>query len=304
MKIASETLEDLERVGSGCFGTVYKKDDKTAYKIYHKYVFDQFGTQHHNPCLIYRKKHLNKLINLNYKLVHNNLISDVIFVDGIFKGVTMPYYNGYTLDNMMEANFNLKMDVSKQLVRNAKELTDNNIYPLDYKLNNLMYENGNARIIDLDDSRTKLRLIKDFYASSRSIKGLDETIKVFFGDTNCLPVKYRNLIDKEQNNISNKYELINEYLDKKNIGHNYIVVDELTDINYLLSFLKNNDCRVIFKYNYRIHDENYFLDVINKYQKMGIRLYDFVKDYNEYTYFSNCSILDKYEAKNKVLIKK
>ena len=59
-------------------------------------------------------------------------------------------------DFLKDSSYKLKADLSRQFVRNSKELIRHNIYPLDYKLNNLMCENGELRIIDLDDFHTKV----------------------------------------------------------------------------------------------------------------------------------------------------
>lgn len=46
-----------------------------------------------------------------------------------------------------------------KLVRNSQELTRFRIYPLDLKLDNIMYVDGQVKIIDLDDLYTKYMLI-------------------------------------------------------------------------------------------------------------------------------------------------
>ena len=55
----------------------------------------------------------------------------------------------------------------------TNKLTDQKIYPLDYKLNNVIYTSqGQVKIIDLDDQLTKVTLIKNpyyFYKSTRRL---------------------------------------------------------------------------------------------------------------------------------------
>ena len=179
--LTDEDIKKYEVIGSGGFGTIYKNGSK-VYKIYHEYVYDEFHCQYINPSLKYRHFKLNRLINLNKKIKKTDLIEDVIFLNNKFSGVVMPYYEGTTLNNIMDKSIKYKIGLSKQLLENSKELTNKYIYPMDYKLNNLMVSNDEIKIIDLDDIFTKVSIMPNFFNYKRFIFGLDATIKTFLNE--------------------------------------------------------------------------------------------------------------------------
>ena len=86
INIRSIDLNSFEKLGSGSFGTVYKADDTYAYKIYHDFI----------PFFKRRTSTLkfNRLMHLDKMLSRNELVKDVINVDGRLRGVLITYYNG------------------------------------------------------------------------------------------------------------------------------------------------------------------------------------------------------------------
>ena len=90
IKVNSVDLDNLTKLGTGKFATVYKKDEDTAYKIYHLMVAEDNDTKETmNPMLFKSPLHFKSLINRNKKLKHTDTINDIIYVDGLFRGVCL-----------------------------------------------------------------------------------------------------------------------------------------------------------------------------------------------------------------------
>ena len=111
VSIKSKDLLDLKRVGAGNFGTIYKNGDK-VYKIYHQMVRTEYDSFCPNPSLKLDKSRIIKYTKLDKKLLYTDLVKDIIYVDGKFGGVVMPYYDGETLLNTL---YVAKNDVATNL---------------------------------------------------------------------------------------------------------------------------------------------------------------------------------------------
>lgn len=283
INLTKDEIKNLEYVGNGNFGRVYRKGNM-AYKIYKDEVKTIYGQYVTNPALNYNPIKLNQLIKTGNKLRHTDLINDKIFVEGKFKGVTYPYYDGFTLDILMYEPIQKKIGIAKQLVRNAKELTDNHIYPTDYKLKNMVLQNGQVKIIDLDDSLTKIHWIPNHICKNKSIRILDETIKTYFDEYRHYNVssEITDKIERKLPQPNKKYEDINAYINEKSIPFNYIFVSDDTDINIVKTLLKTKLYRIIYVY-YK-NDTKRILSEINKYLSNGIFIYDIISaiEINEY----------------------
>ena len=150
----------------------------------------------------------------------------------------------------MEEPFDIKRDLSLQMIKNAKELTQNFIYPLDYKLNNMMYVNGEVKFIDLDDRLTKVRYGPDYLANRRSISDLGETVEAFFRDTNygvSMSKNVRTCLGKEPR-FYGSYDDILDYIKEKSFGSSYLLVDNNSDLNEVESLSKYRDNKIVIKY--------------------------------------------------------
>ena len=67
--ITTDDIKELNYIGSGTFGKVYKKDDKTAYKIYHEKVADDYsGKELTNHIFSLPRMHYSLLIKRSKKL--------------------------------------------------------------------------------------------------------------------------------------------------------------------------------------------------------------------------------------------
>lgn len=160
MQFSSEReISDLKFIDSGTYGAIYLKDNKVIKKYHDNIRFGAgiYRNETKNPCLKYRRKKIYLLLMRNQFIKHTNLIEDVVFVQDKFVGVSYQYIEGVILDELISKGISTKSNISYQLIRNAEELTDFFIYPLDYKPNNILYdENSLVQIIDLDDIRTKV----------------------------------------------------------------------------------------------------------------------------------------------------
>ena len=56
----------------------------------------------YNPCLRCKRIKYNYLKSINYKLQYTELIDDILYIDGLFSGVVMPYYDGDLLKDYVE----------------------------------------------------------------------------------------------------------------------------------------------------------------------------------------------------------
>lgn len=288
VNISKEELYNLEQIDSGNFGTIYKKGDK-VYKVYNKTVKTSIHESVKNPMLKHKLisiNKLNRLIKLRDNIKNTDLIEDLLYIDNKFNGVIMPYYDGKLFYNIMDYPIEERIELSKQLVKNAKELTDNKIYPLDYKLINVFFANNEVKIIDLDDIFTKVYKANNNYYKHESIVILDETIKTFLNEhKHGQSAKVIEALDKKPNKANSSYEKINQYLFLKSIKQNLIFIDENYNQEYIPEY------KTIF--TYKQGDEDYIINSINKLKQRGISVndivrYEYIDEYIDNTPHNNC----------------
>lgn len=281
MNIDSKDINNLEYIGSGTFGSVYK-NDQNALKIYHDMIKIEFGEAVKNPCLRYKSKKLNTLLKLNNEIRNTNLISDIIYVDNIFSGVVYPYHEGNTLSSITFTPSE-KKEICIKLVNNACELTNNYIYPLDYKLNNIIYTNsGEVKIIDLDDELTYVRHGFNPILLELSIYSLKKTISYFL-DKNHF---YRNTkYDKYlSNNYFGKnfyknhfsYEYLEKYIKSYNNECNFVFInsDDLLLFNKYLKIYDFSKTKIVI--NFHNANDLVIYNTLIDCKKRGITIYDFI----------------------------
>ena len=285
LSINNEDLKKLDKLGAGTFGVVYRYDDSLALKVYNPQVKTMFGSLKDNPQLKNKKRAL-KIKRIGKRIEYSDLVKDILYIDGIYSGIVLPYYNGTTLNHMMNAPLELKIDVSNQLVRNFKELTDHNIYPMDIKLNNIMYVDGEVKIIDLDDYYTKYFLFNIGFYERDCIMGLDETIKTYFGE-------YRNddyfkwlgyYLTRTRPEDQYNYFGITNYIDNKEIDYKYLFIDIDSDIDIIKRINSSNDYRIILLYD--VNNDKY-AEFFKKLDKNKIYVYDMIRRCDFDLYFTN-----------------
>ena len=82
MELTEEYIKNLEFVGAGNFGTLYRNGN-VIYKLYKEEVKGTYYNYHDNPSLnrtFYNKYRLNKLKSLSGKIKNCNLITDFIYI--------------------------------------------------------------------------------------------------------------------------------------------------------------------------------------------------------------------------------
>ena len=306
IKIDRDELKDLERIGSGTFGTVYKKDDENVYKIYHITIKDNIrGIGVYNPCLTLSKLHYTTLLSRSKKLKYSGGIKDFIYVDGVFGGVKIPYYEGKTLDKLLDKPLKLKIELSNQIIRNCKELTGKLIYPTDYKLNNMVLSNNEVKLIDLDDKKTHASLTPNPIIRAYSINALGETIQTLFNMYNHhpIPLKVAKEITRDKSFYSFRYNKIEEYINNMKKEKNIIFINEESDIQKLKELINNNDFKIVYLINDKYLEEKPYFELINKFKLNNIELFDFttIKKIEDYSSIENLN--ESYLLSNKELKK-
>ena len=302
--ITFSDLEKLQRIGSGRFGTVYKKDDKTAYKIYHPTVANLMGTEQDNPTISIPITHYKLLLNRSKKLKYTDGINDLIRINGKIHGVEVNYYNGTTLSKVMNKPIDEKIELSKQIIKKAKELTHYYIYPTDYKLNNMMLEDNEVKLIDLDDQRTHEFLIPSFLFRAMSINALGETIQDFLKLYEHLnvPMDAAKETKREKAFYSFLYKRIEKYIKIMAMKKNIIYIDKETDINKLKEIMTHNDFEIVYSIEEKL-EKNKYLEIINNLKKENLQLYDFILSNKIDNYKEIESINEEYILNNKELKK-
>ena len=301
INIKSDDIQNYEFISKGNYGSIFRVGDK-AYKLYHTYIKDNYGIKYKNPELenqrikLFKVKHLMKL---NKKIKSTDLISDTIYVDNRFKGVVLPYYDGEILNLLLNSPYNTKKTISKQLIDNTRELMKNNIYPADYKLNNMMFSDGKLRIIDLDDRETKLFFTPFNYDSTMC--GLIKTIIEFMQDsyyTTFNKDKVEQYISFKNPNRIISFRGLRTYLDEKDKKKNIIFINN--DINIdLLKRISNSRNRIIYVMSSFDQDT---IENIKALKGEGTEIFDITYEEEKKNYLNNYNIDNSYDIKeNKVL---
>ncbi len=311
MKLESSYIKDLEIIGSGTFGKVYKDGDK-IYKLYKEEVKGDFYQMHSNPSLnngpITRYK-LNRLKRINGKMKNCNLAYDSIYIDGKFSGVVADYFEGENLLKVKdELTFDEKVKVSRKIIKAMKELQRNGIYPLDIHLNNIMVGEGlDVRLIDLDDHLTKVRLVGNPLIRRHSIRKLKYTIEDLF-DVDRFYFYCNNELKKyglsnDQFHTKTTFRGIDEFLKYKEKKKQVLFISQNTDIKKINKFGKR---RIVLAYE-EGDSESVEALILSLYEQ-GITLDEiFPKRFKE-AYINDNNITDYYDISDDstryVLLKK
>ena len=302
VNINKKELSRLQKVNQGNFGSIYRDDDK-AYKVYFDDVKTIYGTITSNPMLKKRViPRLNRLISLSHSVKNTDLIYDMLYIDGKYSGVVMPYYNGVDLNKLLNNPLESKISLAKELVENSKELSSRYIYPMDYKLINMMLVNGHVKLIDLDDVFTKVSVIPNPILNREAIIGLDETIKTFFKEGRYFAYLdgVNELTTKEKPKCNTTYDGISEYIKEKEKPYTYLVLDNKSDID--ADVINDPNTRVIISF-----DSDYNLDEIKNYilelNRKGIQVYDIISTHVLNKYLNSTIHDEVILSKNKSLVR-
>ncbi len=292
IKLKNIDINTLERIGSGTFGVVYKKDDKTAYKIYKKEITDFEWIKKTNPSLYLSKKRFNFLISKTKNIENVNPIEDTIYIENKLAGVKIPFCNGMILEEVLDRPLYLRIKIAKEIVKGYKELNNRYIYPTDCKLNNIIYcDDTSIKIIDLDDIRTHISYIPNILFNTLSIKSLSNTINILLNYKNKIyysrKINKKLECQKQLNSIS--YGKIDRYIIEKEKSKNFIFVDNDSNISILKDFRNNNDYKIVYLINNDTNNAS-LNKIINYYEQNDLQLFNFLKSENINSYNKRESI--------------
>lgn len=119
-----------------------------------------------NLYKLYNKKNISSIYQLYLLISKQSFLKETILPNGIIlkddalKGIRIPYFKDYkTLSSLNDENIDYKLKILQIIMKNLKELTDNDIYPMDFNSNGILINNSDVKIIDLDTYTTQI--IKD-----------------------------------------------------------------------------------------------------------------------------------------------
>ena len=284
-------LEDLIPLDNGSFGDVYQIDRDTCYKIYHSKIINVMGIFCDNPALSVPISKLERLKRRASSLVHTSTVKDLIYIDGKFGGVSIPYYDGRLLNEFISSPFKIKRDLSNQLIRNHIELNNHLIYPFDYKLNNVMVVNNEIKIIDLDDVFT---MVPKFYLPHYSFLSnisLSKCIASLFGSKRKVPFSYDVTSNLNKNrNIKRTSSIISLELQLllRDKPHNFSIISKNDDLSKIEMDKSSN---ILFLYEKNMSN-NDILRVITKLKEKDLSLFDLLEREDLDDYFTNYNTLE------------
>ena len=291
-EINSKELDELEMIESGLFGHIYRNGDK-VFKVYDDVIKDAFGEPTKNPILKHPKLtilKLKRLMALNSGIKHTDLVEDLLYVDGSFKGIVLPYYDGQTFLDLKKISLLERIKLSKKLLVNARELNDNNIYPLDQRVKNIMLVNGEVKLIDLDDIFTKVTLIDNTFLRIKSIKALDTAVKSFLHEYNRPTYDERvvELLDRKDEKTNMSFRGIEKYIESKGVKNRYLFINPDFD---LTSERLIEPSRIILVCNPFNKEE--LISTLQRLKQKGINVFDIVEfdsinDYMKDSSYSEC----------------
>lgn len=116
--------------------------DNDLYKIYYK---NNISSIYHLLCLISKQNKLKNTILPNGIIVQNDKL----------KGIKIPYFKDYkTAYSLINENREYKIEILSIIMNHLKELTDNDIYPMDFNSEGILVKDKDVKIIDLDTYTT------------------------------------------------------------------------------------------------------------------------------------------------------
>lgn len=116
--------------------------DNDLYKIYNK---NNISSIYHLLCLISKQNCLKNTILPNGIIIQNDEL----------KGIRIPYFKDYKIIYDL-INKEYKIKILKIIMNHLKELTDNNIYPMDLNSEGILVKEEDVKIIDLDTFTTHI----------------------------------------------------------------------------------------------------------------------------------------------------
>lgn len=273
-------------MGSGTYGAVYQYDEY-AIKIYHDFIkYNHYTSK--NPCLDSPRR-LRLLLNKSSKVHNTDLITDLLFINGEFKGVCYPYHDASTLASVIDdTTFSQKQSICRQLINNTRELNNNFIYPLDSKPDNILYNRGKIMIIDLDDVFTRTTHFFSPILLERSLYSLKKCIfYILSGDLyqfDCDLLELLEIYSENKHllhNLCTSYGSLIRYVSKRSVETKLIFINPYSlsdlDIEKLKRIIAFTGAKVVLNFTTEssyFYDSNFYLNTIINLREAGIPIYD------------------------------
>lgn len=111
---------------------------------------------------IYKKNNISSIYNLCILMAKQKDLQETILPNGIIlkddelKGIRIPYFKDYkAVSSLSNTNNTYKLTILQTIMRNLKELTDNDIYPMDFNSDGILVHEKDVKIVDLDTYTTQ-----------------------------------------------------------------------------------------------------------------------------------------------------
>lgn len=257
VSITEEELRKLKSVGTGTYATVFADGDKKiVIKKYHEYIKNFDWSIAKNPCLNIRWRKYKRLNSRDKKIKYTDTFVELVYEESRFIGVKKKYYEGDSLNKIDSRTLTVKKKILLELIKNAKELTSHRIYNLDYKPDNLLVTNdGEVKILDLDDVWTKVTLLPNPIYERISRRKLQQTIIniIYSYQPYLLDIIEKKVTNCPENNpkLSKllSYKQLQEFVESVNFEKKIIVINakEIFNLDMILlkSYMTDNDLALV-----------------------------------------------------------
>lgn len=112
---------------------------------------------------IYKKNNISSIYHVCLLIAKQNVLKETILPNGIIlkddelRGIRIPYFKDYkTVSCLSNTNDNYKLNILQTIMKNLKELTDNDIYPMDFNSDGILVYDKDVKIVDLDTYTTQV----------------------------------------------------------------------------------------------------------------------------------------------------
>lgn len=111
---------------------------------------------------IYKKNNISSIYHLCILMAKQKDLQETILPNGIIlkddelKGIRISYFKDYkAVSSLSNTNNTYKLTILQTIMRNLKELTDNDIYPMDFNSDGILVHEKDVKIVDLDTYTTQ-----------------------------------------------------------------------------------------------------------------------------------------------------
>lgn len=112
---------------------------------------------------IYKKNNISSIYHLCILMAKQKDLQETILPNGIIlkddelKGIRISYFKDYkAVSSLSNTNNTCKLTILQTIMRNLKELTDNDIYPMDFNSDGILVHEEDVKIVDLDTYTTQV----------------------------------------------------------------------------------------------------------------------------------------------------